>query len=270
MRPVITRLLLFAGLAIVALVVIAALQRKLIYYPERAAESHLLSLAERQEILPWRDAGGELIGWRFGSPDPSHRLLIFHGNAGYALYRVYYEKILPPSWEAFVMEYPGYGARPGSPTETSLKKAAQDALDLLRQDASEVPLHLAGESLGTGVAAWLAGQNPKAVKGVLLITPMTSLVDVGAHHYPFLPVRWLMADRFDSVTALASYDGPAAFVLAGRDEVIPVELGRRLHETYPGPKRLLEQPGAGHNTLELDPTWWRPAFEFLDSTPHGG
>lgn len=242
---------------------LSAIQKSLIYFPARAAEAVLLNEASRVGLEPWRDLHGSLIGWkRPVRGSLARRLLVFHGNAGFALDRVYLAALPAADWEVLLFEYPGYGARPGSPGEAVIKRAALAALDEVTQPG-EPPLYLAGESLGTGVAAWLASQRPDAVPGLILITPMTSLTDVAARHYPFLPVGWLMTERFDSLAALRGYEGPVAFVLAGRDEIVPVDLGRRLHARYAGPKRLWEQPQAGHNALDFGPVWWMPVFEFL-------
>jgi len=242
---------------------LALLQKRLIYFPARASEADLLDTARRNGLEPWRNASGTLIGWRSPvSGSPEARLVVFHGNAGFALHRDYFVDLPPPGWEVLLFEYPGYGCRPGPPGERVIKAAALDALEEISTSEQEA-VYLAGESIGTGVAAWLAGQRPQDVAGVLLITPMTSLTDVAAHHYPFLPVRWLLRERYDSMEALRAFSGPAAFVVAGRDEVIPTKLGRELFETYGGRKRIWEQPKANHNSLDFAASWWEPVFALL-------
>jgi len=122
-----------------------------------------------------------------------------------------------------------------------------------------------GESIGSGAACYLAGTHPDEIDGVLLIGPFTALPDVAAWHYPFLPVRWLMVDRFDNVVALHNYHGPLAVLLAGADEVVSRELGQRLFDSYHGPKREWVQEGAGHNDIDFHPSakWWRESTDFL-------
>jgi hypothetical protein len=117
------------------------------------------------------------------------------------------------------------------------------------------------------VASYLAGAFPEQVAGLLLVTPFTSLVDVAAHHYPFLPVRTLLSERYDSVEALSHYKGPVAFLLAGRDEVVPTILGRQLYDSYSGPKWLRVEARAGHNSIPFDPraAWWGEISKFLGS-----
>ncbi len=249
---------------------LAALQRQLIYYPEVAAEDILLRAASGIGLRDWRDQDGELIGWRTptGGEAP-RRVVVFHGNAGYALHRQYYAAgflAQDPNWNVYLFEYPGYGARPGEPSEDDIKAAASRALEgLLASDAR--PVYLVGESLGSGVASYLASSFPEQVRGLLLVTPFTSLTDVAATHYGFLPVRTLLSERYDSMEALSHYRGPVAFLVAGSDEIVPATLGQKLYNSYGGPKWLRVEAGAGHNSLNLYPRadWWREALDFLTS-----
>ncbi len=250
------------------LFVLTALQRQLIYYPEAAPEESLLRAATGIGLLDWRDDDGRLIGWRTDPVgDVSRRVVVFHGNAGHALYRQYFAAgflALVPDWQVYLFEYPGYGARPGEPSESTIKSAATDAVEALLAQAPG-PLYLVGESLGSGVAAYIAGTMPARIAGLLLVTPFTSLADVAAEHYGMLPVRALLSERYNSLEALSRYAGPVAFLIAGRDEIVPAALGRKLYDSYQGPKWLREQAGAGHNTLDFDPAadWWRDVAEFL-------
>lgn len=246
----------------------ATLQRQLVYFPQVESEENLLRTARSMEMLEWRDDEGALIGWhsRAVAAKP-RRVVVFHGNAGYALHREYYVsgfRAQGRDWEVYLFEYPGYGARPGEPTESGIKQAAAAAVELLIADGVG-SLYLVGESLGSGVASYLAARFPEAIDGMLLVTPFTSLADVAAHHYRFLPVRALLSERYDSLELLSQYEGPVAFLLAGDDEIVPAALGRRLYDSYQGPRWLRVEPGAGHNTLSFSPAadWWREMSRFL-------
>lgn len=268
-KPLVRLVLAIAAGYVILVLVLAALQRQMIYFPMHATEADLLARAGELGLEPWRDKDSRLIGWKTPKPGSlRYRLVVFHGNAGYALHRDYFIGLPPGTgWQVYLFEYPGYGARPGEPGEETIKDAALRAFDELRAESPDARYLLVGESIGSGVAAWLAGRRPKAVSGVLLITPMTSLVDVASHHYPWLPTQQIMRDRYDSEEALRDYPGPVAVVVAGRDEVVPAKLGRRLFESYQGQKKLWEQPEAGHNTVNYLPRWWAPVFNFL--TPGG-
>jgi hypothetical protein len=116
------------------------MQRQMIYYPAVAEERGLLDEAARLGLKPWRDGNGGLIGWRPASQGESgRRMVVFHGNAGFALHREYFVegfRALGEGWEVFLFEYPGYGARSGSPSEEAIKGAATRAVELLlRRDA---------------------------------------------------------------------------------------------------------------------------------------
>lgn len=247
-------------------------QRHFIYYPVRGSEAELSAMAGRLGLAAWRDADGQLIGWRTRRAllaPPRFRALIFHGNAGFALHRTYFVDGFSAvgeglAWEVLLFEYPGYGARPGHPSEQTFKQAAEAAARLLLAE-NDRPLFLVGESLGCAVATHLARQFPDRIAGLFLVTPFTRLTDVAAHHYPLFPIRWLMRDRYDAMADLAGYKGPLAVRLAGHDEVVPVRFGQRLFEGYTGPKRLWMESDSTHNTLDYDPqaSWWREVVAFL-------
>lgn len=267
-RRVVSATILILGL----LIMLATLQRQLIYFPSKALLPQLSAFASGLNLEAWLDDKGAPIGWKpTVRPTARNRIVVFHGNAGYALDRNYFVtglQTLKDEWEVFLFEYPGYGARAGTPSESTLKTAAAQALNTLLA-ADSRPLFILGESLGSGVASHLAATFPKQVAGLLLITPFSSLTDVAAHHYPFLPVRMLLSERYDSMEALSRYSGPVAFLLAGRDEVVSTSLGQQLYDSYRGPKWLHIEPQAGHNTLPYHPgaPWWKQASTFLTS-PH--
>jgi pimeloyl-ACP methyl ester carboxylesterase len=167
----------------------------------------------------------------------------------------------------FILEFPGYADRPGKPTERSLEASAVEGLEAL---AANTPTYLVGESLGTGVAAYLAGRYPDRISGVALLAPYNRLVDLAQAHMPILPVTLLLVDRFPAQDYLRSYHGPVASLVAGKDQVIPERFGRRLHEGYAGPKRLWEFPEGDHGTVMLQPPRvWKEIIDFwkANSTP---
>ena len=250
------------GLAVLALL----LQRRLLYFPERQEPASASRHAARLGLAPVRDPAGAIAGWRAAHPSgrPLATAVVLHGNAGHALHREYLAEVLRapgvPALDVILLEYPGYGARPGSPTQASLVRAAVDAVDA----APAGPVLLVGESLGTAVAALAAAERRERVTGLLLVTPLASVAAVGRRHYPVLPAL-LVRDRFESAPALERYGGPAFFLVAGRDEVVFADLGLSLHGAYPGPKRLFVQERATHNAVRYDPAdpMWRDAVAFL-------
>src|SRR5437870_2887118 len=144
-------------------VFVAMLQRNFIYFPSCASEPELLRAGGRIGLQPWRDSTGALIGWKTPNDAAQNRIIVFHGNAGYALHRAYFAEAFTSldagkTWHVFIFEYPGYGARPGKATKDSFMQAARPAIDELSRES---PVWLLGESIGGGVATQLAGERPR-------------------------------------------------------------------------------------------------------------
>lgn len=254
--------LVYAGM----ILVLAGCQRQMIYYPTRISEEEAIQLAATDQLEPWRNEDGEIIGWRSTRAlADADVMLVFHGNAGFAGQRGYFAHGFAPDFIVYVMEYPGYGTRSGRPGEQAFYDAAEDAFQRLRKAYPEGRLFLTGESLGSGVAAYLAGRHPETVAGVFLSTPFDSMVAVARHHYPFFPVRWLMRDRYPTAKHLRDFAGPVAILLAGQDRVVPAKFGERLAAVYDGPSKLRVQEDRDHNTLDLSPgrPWWSEVVTFL-------
>jgi hypothetical protein len=255
---------ILVGIYVVFCLGLTAGQRHLIYFPCDETFASLQARADARRFQAWRNARGEFIGWkRFSTNSPAAGpVLILHGNAGCALDRMPYgdalQSIAP--FDIYILEYPGYGRRPGSPRQTSLFRAATEGICLLKTTNK---VYLIGESLGTGVASYLAGTSTQAVAGVLLIAPYNTMSAVAQHHMRIFPVRWMLRDKYPSEVYLQNYSGPVGFLLAGRDTVIPSRFGRRLYESYRGPKQLWEVPEAGHNEVhQVGLSWWKEAIGF--------
>lgn len=199
------------------------------------------------DFVAWRDANQNFLGYIRTPKEPSQVVLFFHGNGGEAHHRAWLSSIIPAASVLILAEYPGYGAKPGEPTESSLFQAADIAV---REATTQfgLPVVLVGESLGSGVAAYAASRH--AVHKLALMAPFTSAVDVGARAYPFIPVRWMMKDRFDSLSHLAQVTVPLHIIHGSADTFVFAKLGRRLFESYPGKaKQFTELPGYEHNNL---------------------
>jgi pimeloyl-ACP methyl ester carboxylesterase len=247
------------------LIVLAALifQRRLIYFPRTIPTALAEPAAAELGFVPWRNPSGKIIGWKLpASSSPNASVLITHGNAGCAIDRGYFAGPIHDAApvDVFVLEYPGYGAREGSPSEQSLLVAAGEAFALLTNQAR---IYIVSESLGAGVAAYLAKTHPEQVSGLMLFMPYNKLASVAQAKMPFLPAWLLLWDRFDPEAWLKDYHGPVKIVLAGADEIIPTRFGRRLFDSYAGPKTLQIVPGAHHNDVAAQPPeWWQETFSF--------
>lgn len=255
-----------AGIALCIVVFVGGLtmfQDSLLYFPDRVPLSSVVDEARRGGLVPWPDAGA--YRGLLAEPKVPARgtLLLFHGNAGHAGNRAWYVDMLSrQGLRVILAEYPGYGPREGGLGETSLVPDARDTVALVRRQFHG-PLILAGESLGAGVAA--AAAKDADVDALLLITPWDTLKNAASHHYPWLPVGWMLRDRYDSAGNLAAYRGRVAVVVAERDSIVPASFGRALFENLTEPKRLWTIPDAEHNDWQghVDAAWWESVLGFL-------
>jgi len=230
-------------------------QRTLIYFPDRHVPPPAVTgLADFEDVqIPAAD-GVTLQGWFLPArPQPaSWTVVVFNGNAGNRAYRIPLAAALRRHGLAVLLfDYRGFGDSSGSPTETGLHEDARAVHAYLarRTDVRADRLVYFGESLGTAVAVRLAVDPPPAA--LILRSPFTSLVDVGRLHYPILPVRWLLRDRFNSADAIARVRSPVLIVAGDRDRIVPLEQSRQLFAMTPEPRQLMIVRGADHNDGEL-------------------
>jgi len=255
------------GLVCIYLLLMAWLffaQRRMLYFPSVLSSAMADAIAAQNGLEHWYDGAGQLIGWKQLSKTTAlhDRVLITHGNAGSALDRADYARSLRQvlDCDVYILEYPGYGSRAGSPSQETLFKAADEAFATLEKGG---PFYIIGESLGTGVAAYLAGTHPKLVAALLLVAPYDNLGDVAQAHMPLFPAKWLLRDKFESARYLRDYHGPVAVLLGGQDEVVPNRFGRKLYDDYSGLKKVWEIPAASHNDLPEEPKeWWTELVAF--------
>lgn len=262
----IARLLLWLLVAYAVLVLAAfLLQRRFLYFPDTTQPS--AGQVTAAGLRTWPSVTGPLRGYTAAAPLPTARgtVVVFHGNAGAAWHRNYYVRALRPlGYRVILAEYPGYGGRSGAPTEEAIVADAKTTLRLAYDQYGD-PIYLWGESLGSGVVAAVAADGTLPVAGLVLITPWDSLPALAQSLYPFLPMRWLLLDRYDNLHNLRAYRGPAAVAIAGADEIIPPHRAERLYSSLAEPKRLWVFEHAGHNSWpgEAGGSWWREVTEFM-------
>ena len=242
-------LLVLAVLALLAL--LWGVQRRLIYFPfpataPRAAES----LPGARDVTLHTSDGLELGAWFVppAQPDRGIAVLVANGNVGNRSLRAPLARSLAERGLAVLLfDYRGYGGNAGSPTERGLARDARAAQRFLLEEAGLASDRLIyfGESLGAAVVAELATEHPPA--GLLLRSPFTDLASVGRVHYPFLPVRTLLRDRFAVAEHVARVNVPTTVVYGARDEIVPPEQSRAVAEAARGRARVVEIEGADHN-----------------------
>jgi pimeloyl-ACP methyl ester carboxylesterase len=228
-------LILVATLFIALSTVGCVLQRKLLFFPSHRPESNGLAA--------WT-VDGRLIGYARKVEHPQNVWLFTHGNAGQASDRTYALPSFPASDSVFILEYPGYGERPGSPSQASFDAAAEEAYRWLREEYPKLPVCVVGESIGSGPAAHLA-TLAKPPDKVVLIVPFDNLASVVKDHLPFVPASLVLFDRWDNVQALQSYAGRIEIFAAIDDRVTPVYHARALAKSLP--HAVLHEVPGGHN-----------------------
>jgi len=130
-----------------------------------------------------------------------------------------------------------------------------------REKIPESDIVLMGESIGGAVAVDLAARD--GARALILESTFTTLPDAAAFHYPWLPVRWAMRTRFDSLSKIGQYRGPLFMSHGDADSVVPYDLGRRLFEAANEPKQFLDLPGHDHND-PMPPDYYDAVREFLE------
>lgn len=266
--PWLTSLAWLAIACVALLAAIALFQDRLLYFPSRATVAEMVN----GTLRAWPNQAD--FRGLVAQPDGPARgtAIVFHGNAGHAGHRAFYAEALTAlGLRVILAEYPGYGPRDGGLGERSLVDDAEQTI-LLAHREHGAPLLVIGESLGAGVAAAASARQADRIAGLWLITPWDRLAQVGAFHYPWLPVNRLLRDRYDNAAHLASFKRPVLVAVAEHDSIVPARFGAALFDALPGPaKRLEVMRGAGHNDwpLRVDLAWWRKAIGFLlpESTP---
>jgi len=198
--------------------------------------------------------GVALAGWLIPAVDSSSGFtaIVFNGNGGNRAYRAPLAAALARHGiTTLLFDYRGYGGNPGSPTEAGLALDARAALDyvLSRKGLDPDRIVYFGESLGGSVAARLAVD--RAPRALILRSPFASLAAIAGHHYPFLPVRWLLKEQHDTLASMRRITRPTLVVTSDDDSIVPVNQTKQVYEAAAGPKELLTIPGADHNDLEM-------------------
>lgn len=235
-----------------------ATQRRLIYLPDTSAVPPAAEVIESARDITLRtDDGLELGAWFVpaeGAREVPMAVLVAPGNGGNRAGRAdLAEELSRRGLAVLLMDYRGYGGNPGSPSEDGLAAdadAAVAALEALGYPPART-LYL-GESLGTGVVAALASRHPPAA--IVLRSPFPELADLAEHHYPFLPVRLLLRDRFPVVEHLRASRVPVTVIYGDADTVVPPDLSARVADAVPNLAERMVVPGADHN----DPVMFGP------------
>lgn len=224
-------------------------QTRLIFLPTAPMMATPASIGLPYEQVHFTAADGvKLAGWFVPAADKAKfTILFFHGNAGNISHRLDTIKLYHRlGFNVFIIDYRGYGQSEGRPSEAGSYLDAEAAWHYLVEDRQVRPeqIIIVGRSLGGGVAAWLAQHYPAGA--LVLESTFTSIPDMAAYQYPYLPVRPLARVRYNTLARVSTLALPLLIVHSPHDEVIPYNHGRQLFEAAPEPKQFLETQG-GHN-----------------------
>lgn len=243
-----------AGLALLCLAgcdPMGAWQRSLLYFPQPARH------AAASLTLPVEGASLQVsVQTRPGAS----AILYFGGNAEDVSGSLPQLARLFPDHALYLMHYRGFGQSTGEPSEPALHADARALYEHVRREHAQIKV--VGRSLGSGVAARLASEQP--VARLALVTPFDSIENVAVEHYPWLPVRWLIRDRFDSAAVAGRISAPTTLIAAERDTLIRPERTAQLALQFkPGVARSLVVPDADHNDIGFHPVYERALVEAL-------
>jgi fermentation-respiration switch protein FrsA (DUF1100 family) len=245
-----------AGLVVVLVVgvvlgMLTAFQRRLVYFPDRSPVPPAGEVRAGARDVTLHTSDGLALGAWFvpAVPDADRGMAVrvAPGNGGNRSGRIgLADELSRRGLAVLLMDYRGYAGNPGTPSEQGLARDAVAAAQALEELGypPERTVYL-GESLGTGVVAALQARRPPA--GLVLRSPFTELADVGAHHYPWLPVRRLLEDRFEVLGPLSHSEVPVTVVYGDRDSVVPPELSARVADESGALVERVVIPGADHN-----------------------
>ncbi len=240
-------------------------EERLIFFPSRypSGDWHPRGLQCEDVEFVTHDGVG-LHGWYCPVLRPRCVFLMAHGNAGNITHRVdritAWQRLLNVS--VFVFDYRGYGRSAGQPNEPGVYSDARAAYHWLTAAKGIVPDDVVffGESLGAAVALQLATEvTPRAL---ILESPFTSAVEMGQRAFPWLPVRWIMRNRFASIEKIGRCHGPLLIIHGTQDTVIPFAMGQALFDRAHEPKRFYAVAGADHNEVAV--VGGRPYVQAMD------
>ena len=249
--------LLTASVAVLAVLVVAALwafQRHLVYLPDREPVPPAATvLSGALDIVLETDDGLQLGSWYLPAPTAgAPAVLVASGNGGSRELRAPLARVLAErGLSVLLFDYRGYGGNPGSPSEQGLALDVRAARRFLLEVAG-VPadrLLYFGESLGAAVVTELATEHPPA--GLVLRSPFEDLASVGSVHYPLLPVRALLRDRYPVADRIPAVNALTTVIYGTADSIVPPEQSRRVAAAAARLHRLVPISGADHNDLVL-------------------
>ena len=260
--------LLIAYLSVV--VMLSLVERWLVYPAPRSHGGDWIAVDfPHLDVDFTADDGAKLHGWYVPHPNPKAVVLFCHGNGeNVAELRPLLEQLhTRTDVSLFAWDYRGYGKSSGKPLEKNLLADARAAQLVLAERAGVRPEDIVvyGRSLGGAVAVGLAAEHP--VRGMVLERTFADMVETAAYHFPWLPVRWVMKNRYPSIERIVTYRGPLFQSHGTADEVVPFEMGKKLFDAATTAKKTFFVVEEGSHNAPHGDDYYQALGEFLDSLP---
>ena len=249
MRSVLNFLISAVIVYAVILLLVFLFQARLVYFPEvaRAVVATPRAVGLDFEDVQLAADAETLHGWWVPAQAARGEVLVLHGNAGNISHRLedlgMFNRL---GYAGLIIDYRGYGRSSGTPSEEGTYRDDEAAWRHLTEARKLGPRDIVvfGESLGGGVATWLALQHPP--RALVLASTFTSVPTLGAQVYRWLPVRWLARIQYNNLERIARVDAPVLIAHSKDDDIIPFGHGQALFAAANAPKQFLEMRG-GHN-----------------------
>ena len=255
MKSIITILLLVALAYLIIAALLYLLQRNLLFYPVPARDGI------SEEAIIFKNGDVSLHGWILNRGQKK-ALVYFGGNSEDITDNINQFRELFKNYTVYLVNYRGYGKSQGTPTQLGLFSDAVSIYDQILGQHSSVSLM--GRSLGSGVAVYLAAK--RNIEKLLLLTPYDSIAEVAQTHYPYFPTRYLVKDRFDSITYAINISVPILIITAELDQVVPVKHAEKLRDQFTRASISYHSiSGAEHNDVTSFPRYRQVMKAFINA-----
>lgn len=243
-------LLLLAGVYTLVLVTLYLDQRNLQYFPFKIDRHVPQNYGLDMQVVEIETEDGLVLRHWFRPPADNAPLIIyFHGNAGHIGIRASKTaRMLQAGYGVLAVEYRGFGDNPGAVSETGLYKDADSVMRWVQDEGyGPAQIFLYGESLGGGIATEMATRY--SVAGLILEAPFTSATDIAQSLYPYVPVSFMLKDRYENIGKIDQINTPLLIIHGQEDRIVPKKWGRRLYKAALQPKTFTVIQGADHNNI---------------------
>ena len=258
-------LIIFAIIYIFILISTYFFQRNLLYHPGENNYFGDRLIVPVEKIKIKTNDNIELISWYHNKNVSKYKTILFlHGNAGSLENRIHKINHFGDMEVNFlIVAWRGFNGNKGKPTEKGLYEDARSALRWLKnKGVTEDNIIIYGESLGTGIAVEVA--QDKKVAGIILESPFTSMIDVGKKKYPFLPIKFLLKDKYESKKKIKNIKSPILIMHGKVDKIVPFYMGQQMYELANQPKHFYFSDYDNH-MMEYNETLLKALKKFISS-----